>query len=360
MTLLARDEADIVDAQIAYHMHAGVDLVIATDNGSQDGTSEILESYAQAGRLHLIREEADNMQQGEWVTRMARLAATEFGADWVINSDADEFWCSHGAPIKSILAQVPGRFGTVRAVMRNFVPRPGDAKFFADHMNVRLVPGEATIQRFRVHPFHAQDKVLHRAHSDVIVSEGNHDARWTASVNLRGFWPFEVLHFPMRSPAQCVQKWRNYERHAYSGYDVLTDFDAREYYESLVVEDAALARGVEAGSFVVDNRLRDALQTIRIGDAGDHRGTFVAPTGDSDPLYLPPLTTSEAAELAADVAAGSERDAVVKLEEQVRGLENRLAAIELSQARRFRPGAEALRTGGARGLVRRLGERLHR
>ena len=31
MTLLARDEADIVDAQIAYHLHAGVDCVEQAD-----------------------------------------------------------------------------------------------------------------------------------------------------------------------------------------------------------------------------------------------------------------------------------------------------------------------------------------
>ncbi len=53
MTLLVRDEADIVDAQIAFHLHAGVDFVIATDNRSEDGTTEILERYERAGVLHL-------------------------------------------------------------------------------------------------------------------------------------------------------------------------------------------------------------------------------------------------------------------------------------------------------------------
>ena len=42
LTLLVRDEADIVDACIRYHLERGVDLVLATDHRSVDGTTEIL------------------------------------------------------------------------------------------------------------------------------------------------------------------------------------------------------------------------------------------------------------------------------------------------------------------------------
>ena len=107
MTLLVRDEADIVDEQIAFHLDAGVDFVIATDNRSQDGTTEILERYEREGRLHLIRESGEDLRQSEWVTRMARLAATDFGADWVLNTDADEFWWPQGGGLGEVLAADP-------------------------------------------------------------------------------------------------------------------------------------------------------------------------------------------------------------------------------------------------------------
>ena len=128
MTLLVRDEADIVDAQIAYHLGAGVDFVVATDNRSEDETTEILERYARDGVLHLIREPGDDLRQSEWVTRMARLAATDFGADWIVNADADEFWLARGATLKELFAAVPSRFGAVRGAWRNFVPRPDDER----------------------------------------------------------------------------------------------------------------------------------------------------------------------------------------------------------------------------------------
>ena len=69
---------------------------------------------------------------------MARLAATEFGADWVINSDADEFWWPRGGTLKEVLETIPERFGVVRGCWRHFLPRPEDGQFFAERMTIRL------------------------------------------------------------------------------------------------------------------------------------------------------------------------------------------------------------------------------
>ena len=92
MTLLVRDEEDCIRSNIEYHLKQGVDLIIAMDNLSKDNTSEILKQYRDRGKIHYIEERGDNYIQSEWVTRMARLACTTYGADWVINNDADEFW----------------------------------------------------------------------------------------------------------------------------------------------------------------------------------------------------------------------------------------------------------------------------
>ena len=127
MTLLVRDEADVVDAQLAYHLHAGVDHVIATDNASSDGTTEILERYERAVACASMREPGDDMRQAEWVTRMARLAATDHDADWVLHADADEFWWPRGGSLKDVLATVPARYGVVGVAGATSCPAPTTA-----------------------------------------------------------------------------------------------------------------------------------------------------------------------------------------------------------------------------------------
>ena len=183
MTLLVRDEEDIVGRQIAFHLAAGVDFVVATDHESRDRTIEILEHYERKGVLHVLHESGARLRQSEWVTRMARMAATDFGADWVINSDADEFWWPSGGSLKEVLARVPQRYGSVRTFVRPFLPRPGDAPW-AERMTVRFAPSAPINSPSS--PFRVNVRVPHRASADVTVFTGNTAVSGGGFAPLRG------------------------------------------------------------------------------------------------------------------------------------------------------------------------------
>jgi len=329
MTLLVRDEADVVDAQVAYHLHAGVDEVIAMDNASSDGTTEILERYERTGRLRLICEPSDEMRQDEWVTRMARLAATEHEADWVIHADADEFWWPRGGTLKDVLATVPDRFGVVRGCWRHFLPRPDDGAFFAERMTVRLAapahPGDKeTI-------FHAHQKVAHRADPEVEIEPGNHNAEAPGLEPIRAWHPLEVLHFSFRSPVQLGRKarggWLRNRDYEPTLHQLLLDRAAREgrlrsFYDSHAVDDEALGRGLADGTLAVDTRLRDALRILR-----STNGAFVRPS-ERPALRFPRPSAADDAAYAAEASVLVEIDGIVRAEQRVSAFEVRLDALE--------------------------------
>ncbi len=89
MTLVVRNEAEIIEANLYYHLAQGVDFVLVTDHGSNDGTSEILARYERDGVAQVIRDDREGHRQSERVNRMVQIAAERYSADWVINSDAD-------------------------------------------------------------------------------------------------------------------------------------------------------------------------------------------------------------------------------------------------------------------------------
>src|ERR687887_1142054 len=166
MALKVRDEGDVLEANLRFHHALGVNHFVVTDNGSTDETPEILRRYADAGLAHVINEPGtDYSERGsEWLTRMARLAATDLEADWVIHTDADEFWLPAEGTLTDALEGIAERYGVVVAPRTEFVGRPDGPGSFAERLKVR----EA---RSRLQP-----KVAHRAEPDVVsLDRGAHD-----------------------------------------------------------------------------------------------------------------------------------------------------------------------------------------
>jgi hypothetical protein len=269
MTLLVRDEADIIAEHLEYHLGAGVDFFIATDHRSRDGTTEILESYQREGVLRLIRDDSEFARQSEWQTRMARLASTDHQADWVINSDADEFWWPRGSSLKGVLNEVATTHGLVRGLVRNFAPRRADSGSFIERMTVRLsisapINDPAT-------PFRPVAKVAHRGHPTVVVRDGSHRVFGLPWETLDTWFPLEVLHFPLRSEEQCSRKYRktwtgwseNLRGDLARAMQVSAEGGQNPIWDRVALDDADIERGLADGSLVSDVRVRDAVRQRR-------------------------------------------------------------------------------------------------
>lgn len=191
VTLLVRDEIDIVEANVRHHLRCGASHVIVTDNRSIDGTRELLDALAAELPLTVIDEPSTGYEQSAWVTRMARLAATEHGADWVINADADELWWTADDDLVGALARTRDAFGVVEAPQLNFAPRHREQ-----------APDDLVLRWRRW----ATRKAAHRAHADVVISQGNHKVMAPASRVDPDRSRITVLHLPHRSYAQFERK----------------------------------------------------------------------------------------------------------------------------------------------------------
>ncbi len=88
---------------------------------------------------------------------MARIAAVEHGADWVINNDADEFWWPQIGSLRDVFAAIPPEYGQVEVRRCNFLPRPPDGQPFFR----RMVYREAMSLNPSALPL--ESKVAHRA-----------------------------------------------------------------------------------------------------------------------------------------------------------------------------------------------------
>ncbi|WP_186587210.1 glycosyltransferase [Synechococcus sp. A15-28] len=271
LTLLCRDEADILESMLRFHLAQGVDRIIATDNGSVDGSLEILKRFERRGQLTLLQEPEHTHDQAVWVTRMARMAAA-MGADWVINSDADEFWWPEQGSLKSSLTQVPESIKGVLVERTNFLPpvrNIADKTPFYQRQTLRERVSRNSLGK----PL--PPKLIHRAHAGIEISDGNHgagvDGTPISAIENAGI---EILHVPIRSYAQLERKIRQGTealqrnkrvsagigdswRKIYANH--LSQGTLPAYYDSLRPKPAALAAQLVRGELIDDRRLLKAL-----------------------------------------------------------------------------------------------------
>ncbi len=264
MTLLVRDEEELLEDNLEYHFAQGVGLVIVTDHGSTDATPEILREYEKRGLARVLRVEGHEHHQSRRVTRMARLAVIEHGADWVINNDADEFWWPATGTLHDTLSAIPDRYGQVIAPRHDFLPtRIGPVGPIPQQLIVR----RRASTNLKGDPL--EPKVAHRGHPEVVVAPGNHSISAVALVPLPDSPPLEVFHFPMRTFRQFERKVLatgvGYESLPFRSNEVGRDQlyllelqrtgALQDYFDQHILSDDALEDGLANGRLVIDERL---------------------------------------------------------------------------------------------------------
>jgi hypothetical protein len=277
VTVMVRDEVDIMAAMVEHHLAQGADLIIATDNGSVDGTTEVLQQYADLGVLELHHDPVFRKQQHAVVTGMARRAATEFQADWVINADADEFFvpCDPRLTLRSALEAIPTSLGAFTVPVTNLVGPPAMRGSGIDRLLWRDLRTSDQLHRIGIYAQPTADAV-HRGDPEVVVAQGNHFVSLKSNGQPDPAYGLEVLHLPWRSWLQyerrVVNTGRSYEanpdlrpsKNHHGMADYRRHLAGRLKYAFLV--RLPLERDLTGGhadwAFAYDSRLRDELHAL--------------------------------------------------------------------------------------------------
>lgn len=216
MTLLIKDEVDIIADNLKVHAALGVDNFIVMDNGSTDGTRELLDELAKKFELTIIDRPVLDYQQSNWKTEMARIARKKYGAQWVITNDADEFWIPKEGDLKKELTATGSIIQCPRVnVLFHKDAFNNNGKYY-EQINrvlypinypkgIQLSQKELSIMLGEIH-----GKVMVRTLGLLRIKGGNHRAwhLWS-QLNQKESKNVMIYHFPIRSKQHFISNIEN-------------------------------------------------------------------------------------------------------------------------------------------------------
>ena len=196
-----RNEADIIEPFVR-HTCAHFHKLIVLDDGSSDDTPQILRSMRATGLpVVIVTKESIVYDQSRYMTLLLQMAVNQFGADWVMPLDADEFIePPHNVKLTEWLSGFEPR--VLLVPWSDFV-WDEEASFNSEINPVLRL-------RMRLPPRWDQAKVMIPAHlvtERVQVAQGNDalvlDGKPVPTVSVNDV---HICHYPVRDPVQYAGK----------------------------------------------------------------------------------------------------------------------------------------------------------
>jgi hypothetical protein len=222
---MIRNEADIIRLNVLYHLSLGIDRILIVDNGSTDGTDEVLQQLStQYAEVRCSRDDGSFLPS-RVMTSLARQAFRD-GADWVVPIDADEFWYAPEGDFRGVLEESNAE--VLRAQAINFIQRRSQRESEPDallYMTRRvaspvgppdrgqdLVEAQQIAFVEKVYP----QKCISRPTAEIYIETGHHSISGVDGPRRRTD-DLVCLHAPMRSRAALEERVRSSKRAAEAG-----------------------------------------------------------------------------------------------------------------------------------------------
>ena len=251
---MLRNEVDIAGLTVLHHLSQGLDRILVLDNGSTDGTEEVLRQLAEEDdRIRWTRDDSPFDQAGI-MTELAREAYHQ-GADWVLPFDADEFWWTRNGHVRRVLAD--SQAGSLGARVVNFVQARSQYESTPEAlltMTRRVLEpfpiGLLFDDLFRAHKVsfvqrQGARKRIFRPSAEVELKRGNHRV-----LNVRGTpassEQIVCLHAPLRSRAQLQLRAERHHRLEEAG---ISASDNKSLYWANIIERGLLNQEWAANSY---------------------------------------------------------------------------------------------------------------
>ena len=209
MTILCRNEVDIIEANIKTHATLGVDGFVVMDNGSTDGTREKLSELAEQYNVHIIDQPSQTYQQAKWMKQLAFYARDTLNARWVISNDADEFWIPENGDLKSYLFATDSVVTIKRSnmLLTEDALQEGYDFTHANHRVLYPICYDREVQKndnqISMLLVPISPKVIVNPKGLIKLSGGNHRAKHVGKLfSARSETGIHVYHYPIRSYAQ--------------------------------------------------------------------------------------------------------------------------------------------------------------